>query len=255
MSFPTVVPQRSQDTIRYGTVLELRDSRDNFKVRPDGGGRTVILTRSRRCPFKMRDRVMLDCIRTGDCVDFADGYSTLDRSWPTKEVIRRMSMVHWGKVLREGLAAAFASLPPLASIVLYDPLLLGCKLPYGGKASHYMLAIVGKTAMDVRIGTAFARSWELRGEEPAPFIAYDPPYGPFMCPNHVHAGAYRTQYVSPEIFLDPLLSQADHGQVRSLPVPGLVRVGFDNRPWIEPEVIRLCGESATFMEAGAGKPE
>jgi hypothetical protein len=238
-------------TIKYGTVLESRDTRNNFKARPDGGGATMILKGSSRCPFKKGDRVLCDDISLGEHVDFAGGYSLFDLSWPTKEFMRTMGLPHWGRVLREGLAAAFASLPPqpsppLTSVVLYDPLLLGCKLPHGGKASYYLLAIVGKLPIDVRVGAGFAGSWARSGEEPTgPFMLEDPTCGPFLCTDYAHGGAYKTK-ADPALFMDPLLCQADHGQVWSLPVPGLVRTGFDNMPYLEREVIQLCGELSRF---------
>ncbi len=253
-------------TIKYGTVVELRDSRSNFKVRPDCGGATVILKGSRNCPFRKGDLVMYDEVTLGDHVDFAAGYSLTDSSWPTKEVIRRMSLLHWGKVLMEGLAAAFASLPqlpspPLTSVVLYDPLLLGGKLPYGDRrASYYAFAVVGKTPADVHTALKFASCWDCHGKDPQfpPTPVSD--VLAMKCSNGAFAASYKTvsfmamRYYQQHLVLDALLNRIDHGPVRSLPVPGLVRVGFDNRPWIEDDVVRLCGESAVFCDTNAGSP-
>jgi hypothetical protein len=258
---PPTPLQWHSETIRYGSVLELRDSQSNFKTRPDGGGATVILKGSRNCPFRKGYRVMYDEVTLGDHVDFAAGYSLTDRSWPTKEVIRRMSLLHWGKVLRESLAAASASSAGASSLVLYDPLLLGGKLPYGDRhASYYVFAVVGKTPADVHTALEFANCWDCHGKDPPFPPASDSDVLAMTCSNGVFSASYKTvnfmemRYYKQHLVLDALLSRTDHGPVRSLPVPGLVRVGFDNSPGIEDDVVRLCGESAAFCDMDAGRP-
>ncbi|MDD5340720.1 MAG: hypothetical protein PHV13_05780 [Candidatus ainarchaeum sp.] len=243
-------------TLKYGAVLVTRDTRNNFKVRPDGGGMTVILKGSGKCPFKTGARVMFDEVTHGNTVDFAEGYSPIDRSWPVKGVIRSMGIAHWEPVLRSSLAAAFASKPGADSLVLYDPLLLGGKLPYGDRrASYYMLALVGKTMAEVDVAMRFAASWDSDGQDPHPQSLPGPDSSRLQvqCSNGAFAAAFKTEnslamrFHSHDLVLDPLLLRADHGRVRSLPVPGLVRVGFNNMPVIEPDALRLCCQSAVFQ--------
>jgi len=81
-----------------GTIFGT-DSAGNFKVRPEKGGRTVILVRSSRKEFNQGESISYINLRPGQNVDFADDYNRITMSQRVSQPAARTHV----ETPREGL--------------------------------------------------------------------------------------------------------------------------------------------------------
>lgn len=251
-------------------IIYRRDGDENFVVRPEHGGRPVVLRKSDRKPFKIGDHVLYDSISSLQKVDAAEYYRCPDAARRLLAARHRAEPRTLGfecvPVLKRKIPEAFASAggPKASAAVFYDPLLLGGRLGTRRERAPYSMVVTGKSTNSFQGAVAFLQSVE---GEPLSGYTYGirngmPPaemqtaaFGMVISYNGIFGTAYSTRS-NPESVLDQVFQgeatapgKAD-GHV-FVPVEMLVRVHL-GQPLIEAGVLKACMEAAGDL-APAGR--
>ncbi len=255
----------------HGIIFD-RDTAHNFMVRPEHGGRAVVLRKSAEKPFRLGDHVLYDSIHPLQTVDATESYRCPDaahRLLAARHRAEPRGMAFESvPLLKQKIPEAFASAGGhlAAAAVFYDPLLLGGRLGTRLERLPYHMVVMGNSNNSLQRTIAFLQSIEGR----PPGCACSIPSGVsltemqagglglFLAHNGIFGAVYSTRS-NPESVLDQVLQEERpapgpekaEGHV-FVPVERLVRV-YLGQPSIEVGVLKACMEAAGHLAAAEKK--